>query len=108
MQTAVDALAASLAAKANAVGLQMGAGVRTPFSEAAEKEGYRFPGGKLDDVAVVCGVVCSGDHRRPPPRVGHNFGDLVQEEGVEGLVVPTATQATTTATGVTIMGAREE
>ena len=49
---------------------------RVPNAIAAKAEKLhagllRYPGGKLDDVAVVCGVVRSGE--RPPPREGHNF-----------------------------------
>ena len=44
------------------------------FEEAAAREGYRFAGGKLDDVAVVCGVVRPG--AQPAERVRHKVKDL--------------------------------
>ena len=72
VQAAVDELAGEIAREANAVGLkQDDKDVRTPFEAAAASEGFQFLGGKLDDVAVVCGVVCSGE--RPPSRVLSNF-----------------------------------
>ena len=45
--------------------------LQTPFAVGAAKEGYKFLGGKLDDVAVVCGVVRHGD--RPPLQLLSNF-----------------------------------
>lgn len=71
-QRAVDALAAALAEEASAAGhREDDKELRTPFSEAALQEGYRFDGGKLDDVAVVCAVVRQGE--RPPARRMDNF-----------------------------------
>ena len=35
--------------------------ISTPFSVNAGSEGYQAPGGKLDDVAVVVGLVREGD-----------------------------------------------
>ena len=60
------------------------------LTRAAAEVGRKFRGGKLDDVAVVCGLVRCGAER-PPPRVGHNFGDaaagaVVVDAG--GVVVP--------------------
>ena len=58
---AVDQLAQSIAARANEVGMREDEeGIVTPFMQSAAKEGLRFVGGKLDDVAVVCAVVRSG------------------------------------------------
>lgn len=71
-QAAVDDLAASIARMAHEMGLRQDEeGLHTPFAVAAAEEGYRFDGGKLDDVAIVCGLVRSGT--RPPIRIGHNF-----------------------------------
>ena len=71
-QKAVDALADTLANEAHAVGLKQDEpGVHTPFELAAAQEGYRFLGGKLDDIAVVVGLVRVG--APPAPRVLCNF-----------------------------------
>ena len=79
-QAALDDLAQALAREANAVGMREDEeGLRTPFQDAAAAEGYRFAGGKLDDVAIVCGLVRSGE--RPPPRMRSNFGPPAAEEG---------------------------
>ena len=89
-QAAVDALAQSIAQQASAVGLKRGAdaaGVKTPFMANAAEEGRQHVGGKLDDVAVVCGLVQSGE--RPPQRIGHNF-KAVTSGDVSGMVAPTA------------------
>lgn len=89
-QEAVDQLAQSIAARANEVGMREDEeGIVTPFMQSAAKEGLRFVGGKLDDVAVVCAVVRSGD--RPAQRIGHNFqgAEAVLQPAGEGLVVPT-------------------
>lgn len=89
-QEAVDQLAQSIAARANEVGMREDEeGIVTPFMQSAAKEGLRFVGGKLDDVAVVCAVVRSGD--RPAQRIGHNFqgAEAVLQAAGEGLVVPT-------------------
>lgn len=75
VQLAVDALADLIAQEAHAMGLREDdETVKTPFEIAAAKDGYRFAGGKLDDVAVVVGLVRSGE---PPPRRGiqSNFGE---------------------------------
>ena len=69
-QAAADALAQNIAEQAKAIGGMRD--LKTPFSEAAQEEGRSHKGGKVDDVAVVCGVVRSG--ARPPLRLGHNFG----------------------------------
>ena len=90
VQEAVDQLAQSIAARANEVGMREDEeGIVTPFMQSAAKEGLRFVGGKLDDVAVVCAVVRSGD--RPAQRIGHNFqgAEAVLQPAGEGLVVPT-------------------
>ena len=72
VQTAVDELAQSIANEAHNVGLREDEeGLHTPFEVAAAQEGMRFCGGKLDDVAVVCGVVRAG--APPPQRVLSNF-----------------------------------
>ena len=89
-QAAVDALAQSIAQQASAVGLKRGAdaaGVKTPFMANAAEEGRQHVGGKLDDVAVVCGLVQSGE--RPPQRIGHNF-KAVTSGDVSGMVAPMA------------------
>jgi len=90
-QTAVDALAKAIAEQANAAGLREDdPELRTPFMVAAAQEGLQFAGGKLDDVAVVCGVVRCGE--APPPRVGHNFGSGEQGD-MRGVVVSTASRS---------------
>ena len=72
-QGAADECARVIADESHAVGLREDdESVRTPFQMAAAQEGYKFAGGKLDDVAVVVGVVRSGDEP-PPPRWLHNF-----------------------------------
>ena len=72
-QAATDKLAKSIAEEANATGLREDEeGLQTPFMMSAAQEGYRFDGGKLDDVAVVCGVVRRGE--RPPQRKLSNIG----------------------------------
>ena len=89
-QAAVDALAQSIAQQASAVGLKRGpdaAGIKTPFMANAAEEGRQHVGGKLDDVAVVCGLVQSGE--RPPQRVGHNF-KAGAPGAMSGMVAPTA------------------
>ena len=64
-QLAVDALADQIANEAHAIGLREDEeGLHTPFELAAAQERYKFLGGKLDDVAVVVGLVRAGE---PPP-----------------------------------------
>ena len=88
VQIAVEALAQAIAEQANAAGLREDdPELRTPFMVSAAHEGLQFAGGKLDDVAVVCGAVRCGE--APPPRVGHNFGSGEQGD-VRGVVVSTA------------------
>ena len=73
-QEAVSALARSIAERAHAVSLnQLDTGGPTPFDQAAAEEGFerRQAGGKVDDIAIVCGVVRDG--ARPGMRVMHNF-----------------------------------
>jgi protein phosphatase PTC7 len=71
-QAAANGLAKSIADEALAVGhRQDEPGLQTPFAVSAAKEGYSFAGGKLDDVAVVCGVVRHG--QRPPEQRLSNF-----------------------------------
>ncbi len=66
-QRAADTLARQIASQAAEIGhRQDEEGLPTPFAASAAREGYKFEGGKLDDVAVVCGVVRGGE--RPPPR----------------------------------------
>jgi protein phosphatase PTC7 len=73
VQAAVDDLARQIAKAASGIGHREDEeGLNTPFQTAAAQEGYKFLGGKLDDVAVVCGVVCSGE-RLAEKRVMHNF-----------------------------------
>ena len=57
--TALSALASKLAEVAAAIGSrESDRSTRTPFAEAARAEGIvGLEGGKLDDCAVVCGVV---------------------------------------------------
>lgn len=72
-QRAVDECARVIADEALAVGLrQDDEAVRTPFQMAAAHEGYAFAGGKLDDVAVVVGVIRESDDR-PAARSLHNL-----------------------------------
>lgn len=71
-QQSISLLAKSIAERAAAIGLRKGdAGISTPFMQAAAEEGYDFRGGKLDDVALVCGVVRRGEP--PGLRFVHNF-----------------------------------
>ena len=59
---ALHALAGSIAHQAAKVGAaEDEASVATPFSVAAQREGLEYPGGKLDDVAVVVAVVHSDE-----------------------------------------------
>jgi len=73
--TVLTALANRLAKLARAVGLREGdQTTRTPFAEAARAEGIvGFEGGKLDDVAVVCGVVRERDGRSTSAATLDNF-----------------------------------
>ena len=60
-RTGLDAAARAIGDAAAAVGRRQDEeGLQTPFSNAAAQEGYRFDGGKLDDVAVIVGVVRRG------------------------------------------------
>ena len=71
-QAAVDDLALAIANEASAIGHREDEeGLPTPFQQAAAQEGYRFLGGKLDDIAVVVGLVRHGE--RPPKRMLKNF-----------------------------------
>ena len=57
----LSSLAAAVAKEAVRVGhLQDDPATSTPFSVNAAMEGYQAPGGKLDDVAVVVGLVREG------------------------------------------------
>ena len=57
----LSSLAAAVAKEAVRVGhLQDDPTTSTPFSVNAAMEGYQAPGGKLDDVAVVVGLVREG------------------------------------------------
>ena len=97
VQAAVDALAGSIASAAHEAGRREDdEQFHTPFEQAAAQEGYRFAGGKLDDVAIVCGVVRKGaaPEEQPPLRSVDNF---VADEGV-GAVIPTARDSSTSAT----------
>ena len=95
VQGAVNMLAQDIAVRANAIGLRKGdPDVKTPFMQAAAEEGKTFLGGKLDDVAIVCGVVRQG--ARPEMKLKHNFdGPEIFEttqQATAGVVVPTAPQ----------------
>ena len=59
--------------------LELSALFRTPFMALAKEEGYPFKGGgKVDDVAIVCGVVRNG--QRPPSlKLCHNFDGEIAE-----------------------------
>jgi len=58
---AAASLATEIAREAVRVGMaQDDPNVHTPFAMHAQMEGYNYPGGKLDDVAVVCAVVRRG------------------------------------------------
>ena len=103
-QEAIEQLAKTIAERASAVGQQQGVqGLKTPFMQAAADEDHPFRGGgKLDDVAIVCGVVRRG--QRPGAKLVHNFGGpktssvgsgiahSLQPAAVHGMVTPTTTQ----------------
>ena len=60
-QASVSHLAKEIAERAMAVGQRKGdPEVETPFGQASANEGRAYVGGKLDDVAIVCGVVREG------------------------------------------------
>ena len=82
-QESISKLAKEIAKQANAIGLrQDDPAVSTPFMQAAKEEGKeRKPGGKLDDVAVVCGIARRGE--RPAPRLAHNFNGHPQMEHLQ-------------------------
>ena len=91
-QMCISLLAEDIASRAALVGTtQDDPDLKTPFGAAAAEEGFnRKPGGKVDDVAIVCGVVRSG--ARPELRVQHNFGD--QLEALEAEVAAMSAEAT--------------
>lgn len=70
-------LAAAISAEAAKVGaMEDDTSVVTPFALAAAAENYNFAGGKLDDVAVVVGVVHADAHSLPTGaalQLQHNF-----------------------------------
>jgi protein phosphatase PTC7 len=71
----VQAAAAALCAAAAAIGRRQDeVGLETPFALAAAAEGFRFEGGKLDDVVVVVGVVRAGQRAGKGERVGNLEG----------------------------------
>lgn len=71
----VQAAAEALCAAAAAIGRRQDEpGLVTPFALAAGAEGYRFDGGKLDDVVVVVGVVRAGKRAGTGQRVGNLEG----------------------------------
>jgi len=73
-QSAVGRLAAAIADESATTGLRENdESLKTPFVLSAAEEGHRFVGGKLDDVAVVCGLVRSDKHDRPPEQEFSNF-----------------------------------
>jgi len=83
-QQAISCLAWDLTERANAVGLRDNdPALTTPWMATAAEAGYQKVGGKLDDVAVVCGVVRQGE--RPALRVEHNLNG-----GIEGQFVAPA------------------
>lgn len=58
--SSAEALAADIARIARELSFRTGG--RSPFSVAAEEEGMDVPGGKVDDVTVICiKVLCAGD-----------------------------------------------
>jgi protein phosphatase PTC7 len=72
-QDALSCLADSIAERACAVGLRKNdPALNTPWKQESKKEGRVAQGGKLDDVAIVCGVVREGE-RPLGLRVSHNF-----------------------------------
>ena len=90
-QESVNVLATTIAERANAVGMvRDDPSLKTPIKIAAAEEGYTMTGGKVDDIAVVCGVVRRGD--RPGQRVVHNFNGAAEGVMVAarecGVVVP--------------------
>jgi protein phosphatase PTC7 len=84
-QDSISLLARNIAERASAIGQrQNDPGVSTPFMRAAAEEGRdRSSGGKLDDIAIVCGVVREG--LRPGLRLGHNFNGPPQLSRVHAL-----------------------
>lgn len=75
---AIEALAQAVANEASTVGARADdPRTYTPFSQHAAMEGYDAPGGKLDDVAVVCAVVRGG---APPVRTS---GGAAAEGGAD-------------------------
>jgi len=70
------ALANAIATEAMSIGQsQDDPKTLTPFSEGARSEGYEYAGGKLDDVAVVVGLVVSNDGAvdQDPKVILHNL-----------------------------------
>jgi len=62
----VEAIAKAIGQAAAETGLRQDEeGLATPFAAAAAEEGYKFAGGKLDDVAVLVGVVRRGSAQAP-------------------------------------------
>jgi len=96
-QQAVTRLAKSIAEDAHDIGLRNGEqGLDTPFAQEAAEDDYPFRGGgKMDDIAIVVGVVRKGE-RPPALKLVHNFnGAMVdtvwlQPPDTRGVVVPTA------------------
>ena len=94
-QASIDRLAESISLRANAIGMQFDdRSIKTPFWQAASQEGRDYKGGgKLDDVAIVCGVVRHGE--RPGLRMAHNFDGAdasilhLSPPGARGVVSPT-------------------
>ena len=85
-QMAIDMLAEDIAKQAAAIGSGKYGELDTPWMAAANAAGRSASGGKLDDVALVCGVVRCGE--RPPARVGHNFGNFVGAQSDEQPMAP--------------------
>lgn len=97
-QESVGLLAQNIAERASLYGGRKGdPTLATPFAQAAKKVGWEYQGGKMDDVAVVCGVVRKG--ARPRQRLEHNFPpETVQDSQaapyhVHGNVVPVTATA---------------
>ena len=96
-QLAITVLSKSIADRAHSVAMQMkDFEGDTPLKYAAAEEGYEFQGGKVDDIAIVCGVVREGE--QAGLRVVHNFNGVTEgvmwlkPEAARGVVVPTQQQ----------------
>ena len=104
-QQSISNLAQAICERAKEVSLtQEDPDLKTPFGAAYKEEHgrERKPGGKVDDIAIVCGIVRVGD--QPPLRHVHNFNGEAEGtvesqawldgvsstiDGFTGAVVPT-------------------